>query len=102
MIIVEDNGVGGRRYLTDTIGGGAVLFDTAIAPVSELLEAVSMELNIDLLSIDDKTTAKEAFLLAALLAYRSENQQLLTGKLPESVIRRYGEEITQWFTENEK
>lgn len=102
MIITEDNGVGGTRYLTDTIGGGAVLFDTAIAPVSELLEALSMELNIDLLTIDDRTSSKEAFLLGMLLAYRSENQQLLSGKVPESLIRRYSEELSEWFAVNQK
>lgn len=102
MIFTEDNGVGGTRYLTDSIGGGAVLFDTTIAPISELLEAVSMALNIDLLTIDDRTPSKEAFMLGMLLAYRSENQQLLRGRVPESVIRRYGDEITQWFIENQK
>lgn len=97
MIITEDNGVGGKRYLTDSIGGGAVLFDTSIAPTSELLEALSMELGIELYEISSATTAKEAFLMGMLLSYRSENQRLLEGKLPESIVHRYGHELTQYF-----
>ncbi len=42
-IFVEDNGVGGRRYWTDSIGGGAVIWDTSIASEEELLYAIAAE-----------------------------------------------------------
>ena len=94
-IIVEDNGMGGKKYYSDSLGHSVFLFDTSISKPSEILEALSIELSVGLYDLDSTTPSKEAFLLGALLAYRSENQQLLKGKLPESIIRRYDDELIE-------
>jgi hypothetical protein len=36
----EDNGVGGYRYTSDEIGGGALVWDTSIVSYSTLLAAI--------------------------------------------------------------
>jgi hypothetical protein len=40
----EPNEAGGHRYWTDSIGGGAVIWDTSIASKEELLIALSYEI----------------------------------------------------------
>jgi hypothetical protein len=43
----EDNGVGGRRYWTDEVGGcGAMIWDTAYCDSSSLLAAIVAEESI--------------------------------------------------------
>ena len=36
-IIVEENGIGGLRYISDSIGGGVVVWDTSIVDMTELI-----------------------------------------------------------------
>jgi hypothetical protein len=45
-IFVEDNEVGGRRYWSDEIGGGVVVWDTALVDMSSLLFAIDREKEI--------------------------------------------------------
>jgi hypothetical protein len=42
-ILVEDNEVGGRRYWSDAIGGGVMIWDTSLASPEELLLAMAAE-----------------------------------------------------------
>lgn len=37
------NGVGGHRYWSDAIGGGAMIWDTALASIEELEAAIEYE-----------------------------------------------------------
>lgn len=39
----EPNGVGGHRYWSDAIGGGVVIWDTALASIEELEAAIKYE-----------------------------------------------------------
>lgn len=45
-IYVEPNEVGGRRYISDSIGGGAIIWDTCIASIEELECAIAFERTI--------------------------------------------------------
>lgn len=40
-IIVEDNGIGGLRYISDSIGGGVVIWDTALVDMTELIYCIN-------------------------------------------------------------
>jgi hypothetical protein len=42
-IYVTDNGVGGRRYLSDEIGGGVLVWDTALINEMTLFEVIHFE-----------------------------------------------------------
>lgn len=42
-ISVEDNEVGGRRYWSDSVDGGVVIWDTALVSEEELLLAINIE-----------------------------------------------------------
>lgn len=46
FIYRESNEAGGHRYWTDSIGGGAVIWDTSIASVEELMVAIAYELTV--------------------------------------------------------
>lgn len=39
----EDNGVGGRRYISDEIGNGVLVWDTSLVEESTLLAAILQE-----------------------------------------------------------
>lgn len=39
----EDNGVGGRRYLSDEICGGVLVWDTCLVDESTILAAMTQE-----------------------------------------------------------
>lgn len=43
MLYCEDNEVGGHRYWSDEIGGGVVIWDTALVDMSTLLAAMVEE-----------------------------------------------------------
>lgn len=43
-LYMEDNGVGGRRYWSDAIGGGVCVWDTSLVSSDELVEALAAEL----------------------------------------------------------
>lgn len=43
-LIWESNGVGGRTYYSTEIGGGVVVWDTALVDISTLQAAINMEL----------------------------------------------------------
>lgn len=46
MLFVQDNGVGGRTYTSDEIGGGVMVWDTALVDASSLLAAMTEESRI--------------------------------------------------------
>jgi hypothetical protein len=43
MLYWQPNGVGGREYLSDEVGPGVIVWDTAITDPSTLLAALTME-----------------------------------------------------------
>lgn len=42
-LYIADNEVGGRRYMSDEVGGGVVVWDTAVVDASTLLAAIVTE-----------------------------------------------------------
>jgi len=44
MLLVEDNKVGGRRYWSDEIGGGVLVWDTSLVSTEMLRLAVKAEI----------------------------------------------------------
>ncbi len=42
-LFVEDNGVGGKRYWSDEIGGGVLVWDTCLVSVEMLKLAIKAE-----------------------------------------------------------
>jgi len=42
----EDNTVGGRTYYSDEVGGGVIVWDTALVDISTLLAAITNEMKL--------------------------------------------------------
>jgi hypothetical protein len=42
-LYVTDNGIGGRNYVSDEIGGGVPVWDTCLVDVSTLIAAINVE-----------------------------------------------------------
>lgn len=93
MIFIEDNNVGGHRYISDEIGGGVLVWDTSLVSPKELATAVALELK-NALTIDCSTTEREIELLCVCLTLLSHNRQLMEGKVPEDILRKYAKDFT--------
>lgn len=79
----EPNGVGGHRYWTDSVGGGAVICDTSIASMEELRAViVAEESSIDLPvgSIPDGISPLVERLISSLVENLSSDPGLLSGE----------------------
>jgi hypothetical protein len=53
-ILVEDNEVGGRRYYTDEVGNGVLVWDTSLVGKETLLAAIRIEEQLS-----DRTTTNK-------------------------------------------
>jgi len=45
---IEDNGAGGRRYISDEIGGGVIVYDTCLTDQSSVLACLAKEAEIEI------------------------------------------------------
>jgi hypothetical protein len=61
-LYVEGNGVGGKRYWSDEVGGGVMVWDTSLVSA----EMMRLALNVNLLATDDNVVRLVEFMKGLL------------------------------------
>lgn len=58
-IYVKPNGIGGRTYWSDEIGGGVMIWDTSLVHVATLVEAIAAEFAIEIKEFAERHGGKK-------------------------------------------